>query len=66
MKKVFNSNNLTYAFPDGSGLETKEWRLRRDLLVEKAKMLGVEGKRDWYAEKEEVDKLFRDRDILAS
>jgi hypothetical protein len=63
MKRIFNPNNLTYAYSDGSGLETKEWRLRRYLIIDKAIELGIEGKRIWSVEFEKINKLFEDKKI---
>ena len=62
MKKIFDSNNMLWQYPDGSGKETFELRLRMELLVDKAKCLGAEGKRSWHKEFKEINKWFGDRE----
>ena len=66
MKRIYDYRTMTYAFSDGSGLQTKELLLRRDLLVDKAKFNGAEGIRNSKEEAVEVDKWFDDYKKLNS
>ena len=60
VKRIFDHKTLTYSFPDGSGLQTKELLLRRSLLTDKAKIEGSLGTRNYKEEQKEVDKWFYD------
>jgi len=60
MKRIFNYKTMSYSYPDGSGVQTVELLIRKNLLIEKVIYDGLEGKRNYEKEKIEVDKWFDD------
>lgn len=61
--RVFDARTQTWSFHDGSGLETREWRLRKMLIEIDAKILGSLGKRDIKKEWYNLDRLFADKEL---
>jgi hypothetical protein len=62
MKRIYNSNTMTYSFPDGSGLRTKEFYIEVDML--RNGYADCKSREDIKELHNKIDRLFEGQRLL--